>query len=579
MFNPMEARRFNLPFSIVLALLVGGSTFSQAEQPSATSASAAPILFVHQLGRGATPLNGPWQFHIGDDSAWASASLDDSHWEQLTADDTWGTQGHAGYTGFAWYRRHIQLAASAGAHESLAVLMPPVDDAYEIYWNGVKIGNQGSLPPHAVWYVGHRQSFAFPVSSPASPEGVLALRVWKGPLNSTDLATGGGLNAPPLIGDSDVIGAIVGNGDFRRLRSSLYGRALSLFFLLAAALSFFAWMRSRGEKLFLWFAVWLVAKVVLFYIDSDRVIELISYEVFSFSLLLIYSVIDCSVFLLLLYLFNLQNDRRLLRWTWTAIAVNVSFGLADGFVGLSWANAGLTMQWLDAGLTAVFQLTELWVLVLVYKGLRGSFDWPRKLVAIMAFLVYLHEAVRIGSIQGRRFTHWTLHDKMTPPLFHIFGAGITTRQILETTLIVCVGYALTRRSIEQRMREQAIELELKSAEAATKAKSSFLANMSHEIRTPMNAIIGMSHLALRTELNPRQKDYLKKIQQSGQHLLGIINDILDFSKIEAGKISVETIDFEFDKVLDNVSNLISEKATAKGAGADLRYRAFNPRPS
>jgi PAS domain S-box-containing protein len=123
---------------------------------------------------------------------------------------------------------------------------------------------------------------------------------------------------------------------------------------------------------------------------------------------------------------------------------------------------------------------------------------------------------------------------------------------------------LKRAQHETERLNEALRERTRQAESASRAKSDFLANMSHEIRTPMNAIMGLSHLLQASELAPKQRDYLARIQSASRSLLAIINDVLDLSKIEANKLEVERVSFRLEEVFQHVESLLVEKAREKG---------------
>ncbi len=129
----------------------------------------------------------------------------------------------------------------------------------------------------------------------------------------------------------------------------------------------------------------------------------------------------------------------------------------------------------------------------------------------------------------------------------------------------CIGSIAVARDVTQHKRsEEALRLAREAAEAANHAKSSFLARMSHEIRTPMNGVLGMTELLLETGLTGTQRKYAETVQRSGQNLLGIINDLLDFSRIEAGKLELENVDMDVRRTVEDVVDLLAERAHSKG---------------
>ncbi|MGL1861293.1 MAG: response regulator [Pseudodesulfovibrio sp.] len=144
-------------------------------------------------------------------------------------------------------------------------------------------------------------------------------------------------------------------------------------------------------------------------------------------------------------------------------------------------------------------------------------------------------------------------------------------------LIILFGGVTRARFVGVRAQgRQKLEKAKLEAEDANRTKSDFLARMSHEIRTPMNAIIGLTHLALKTEMTSKQNDYLTKVDMSAKSLLGIINDILDFSKIEAGRLEVEQVDFLLDDVFNDIINMLGIQAEQKKLEFLLMVRSTVP---
>lgn len=450
-----------------LALLIS-ATFAGYAETLVRHASPKPdssTLVVEGLGKGAVWLDGPWQFHLGDDPAYAKPDIDDSAaqgWEQLSAEKPWGLQGHASYTGFAWYRRRISLTPAPGASPEFAMLLNGVDNAYELYWNGILVGRNGQMPPHPVWYFTQMsQTFGLgPIRS-----GVLAVRVWRAPLASFDNGQLGGFSTPPLVGSPEAITALKSTSDYRWLRSRQFQFGLNSLYALVAALSLLVWLRNRRQWLLVWLALFSLAPIVNFFLlgmptgISDAVALGLAQPVFG--------VTDVSLWFLLLWLLQLQEHQTLARLVRIAAVIDIVVTLLDGALNfLNWSsNWVVWAQVSDGILTGAFTILETLPLVLVTYAIvrRTRLDLARGLMAFFAFSTEMISVVRITASQGSRFTHWTLANRISSPLFTLNGNPISLVTLSSTLLLISIIFAVYRYSVENSRRQSALEQELKNA--------------------------------------------------------------------------------------------------------------------
>ncbi|HKN21498.1 MAG TPA: SpoIIE family protein phosphatase [Terracidiphilus sp.] len=458
----MPARSSRFP-GLKLSVLVFAACCLNLAAPAQTpAATGARTLVIDGLGKGVGPLDGPWQFHLGDDPAWASPGYDDSHWEQLTSDKTWGAQSHPSYTGFAWYRRTIHITPAPGADANVALLIPTIDDAYELYWNGVKVGQLGTLPPHPVFYEGiPNQTYGLgPIRS-----GVLAVRVWKFALASNDPDNLGGFEAPPLVGSPSAIAAEKGNRDFKWLRSRQFTFGLTSLYALVALLSFLAWLRDRDQWLLFWmslYALMLTMDVVLIGLRLPY-----PFAIAQFATQIAIAIREASGWFLLIWLLQLHQHPRLVYYIKLAAILGITSAAIDGCLSFLYPDfiSAVQMQIADAITTFPSVAFEGIPVVLVAYAIfkRARLDSTRWLVAILAFLNATVYWVENATVQGVRYTHWTLSDKITATLFTVNGNNFNLPTILRTLLFLSIVYAVIRYTIDNRRRQNAMEQEFQNA--------------------------------------------------------------------------------------------------------------------
>jgi len=445
--------------TLVLLLLGFHSHLAHAQTSPAPS-----VVTIDGLGKGAVDLSGPWRFHIGDNPEWAAPNINDTTgengWEAIQPDRPWGAQRHYAYSGFAWYRLSLRITPAPDVSSSFQLLLPSLQDACEVYWNGKLVGRYGTLPPHPSWPA---TNAPVAVTLSGSPSGTLAIRVWKGPLGSSSSGDIGGLTAAPLVGDSKFIAAYIGNWNYDFLRATLYINSRNILYFLVALSAFALWLRRRNETVLLWFSIFAVCPAIWTSFYTMRLP--VSSQFSQFLIQPLWTLRNVALWFVLIELLNLRGHRGLVRWARILGLVSLVGSFLDGcltYVPQAWISSQ-TSAWIDGILTVIIEPCQLYLLVLVAYGFRQKLDSARWVLALSASLSQLLAVIVATAQQGQRFTHWTLSQHLSSPLFHLGPIYFNADTLLDLLVFFSIIYTVYRYIRDQQDRKAILEQELHSA--------------------------------------------------------------------------------------------------------------------
>jgi len=441
--------RVRLLFLLLLPLSAYAAASVDGPQTDTTARSADSAVHV-RLGESTIELAGPWKFHIGDDPAWAQPDFDDSGWEDVDLSPGsgglargWTARGHAGYSGYAWYRLPIDVL---GADRSLAIKMPEdFDDAYQVFVNGQRIGEFGRFARHGVTaYSALPTAFRLP-KGVRDGKATIAIRMWMDSATPFYSSDAGGLHEPPLLGYASVIASQVRLDwdDNAHLVGSGFLEMLVLIMALLMALALF-WLDNH-EKSYLWLA--LVCEATLL---SNAVVLLDNFTTWiglSASVILadvIAKPLEIGLWVLFWgYWFRLERIQLLHRAVWSLVVV-LAIGTVMLRPPLYGAHVPVHAQvYLNPFLLVVKLGLGVLLFLVAYRGFKKNKEegLMAAVAVLLAFIaIYNHEL------------HLIFGNKVN---FKVLGFALNIGSISTMLSLLIITVMLLRRFITaQRAKEQ-----------------------------------------------------------------------------------------------------------------------------